>query len=74
MRNNNSLTTTADGFCFAKAGEVYVLFLREPARTSLDLRDEEGDFSIRWMGRLLARAGFMKHVCPAQMQANRPKA
>ncbi|MDB4746523.1 hypothetical protein OAG52_04985, partial [Verrucomicrobia bacterium] len=35
-------------YCFAKAGEVYVVYLPEGGATRLDLSGAEGEFSVRW--------------------------
>ncbi|MFK7920705.1 MAG: DUF5060 domain-containing protein [Bacteroidia bacterium] len=35
-------------YCFAKAGEVYAVYFLFGGTASLDLRDQQGDFSLRW--------------------------
>jgi len=41
-KNDNSI------YCFAKAGEVYVVYFPEGGATRLDLSGAEGEFSVQW--------------------------
>jgi hypothetical protein len=41
-RGNNSQ------YCFAKPGELYLVYLPEGGTTKLDLADQSGEFSVRW--------------------------
>ncbi len=46
MANDDGLLSGADGYCFRKPGEVYVVFLK--AATGGKLKLPEGDYSVRW--------------------------
>ncbi|WP_114750946.1 DUF5060 domain-containing protein [Pleomorphovibrio marinus] len=52
MENHNPLIGNKEDdnskYCFAKPGEVYLIFLPEGGSTSLDLRQIPGNFEIRW--------------------------
>jgi hypothetical protein len=52
MKNANGLigstSNTNEKYCFAKAGEVYVVFLAKGGTTSLDLSGARGHFSVQW--------------------------
>lgn len=47
MEPNDSLLSTED-FCFAKEGEVYVVFIKKEGKTNLDLSSTSGNFNLRW--------------------------
>ncbi len=53
MHNRNDLVGNAadnidDGFCLAKEGSEYVVFLPSGGTRSLDLTDQPGTFDVRW--------------------------
>jgi len=48
MTNDNALSSNADSYCFAKPGEVYVVYLKNGGETELDLRGAEGRFKVSW--------------------------
>ena len=35
-------------YCFAKAGEMYLVFLRDGGTTELDLAGASGSFTVKW--------------------------
>ena len=37
-----------DGYCLAKAGAVYLVYLRDASKASLDLSDASGSFNVLW--------------------------
>lgn len=47
MHSADGLTISNDDYCFAKAGEVYAVYLPEGGTTSLLLK-HEGDYSVKW--------------------------
>lgn len=48
MINNNDMSTADDDYCFYKAGEVYVVYLKNGGSTSLDLGGVTGSFQVHW--------------------------
>ncbi|MCF8381198.1 MAG: DUF5060 domain-containing protein [Bacteroidales bacterium] len=46
MKNRNELVDK--GFCFAKEGEIYALYVPEKEKAKLELRGVEGKFEIKW--------------------------
>ncbi len=52
MRNANALignTKDDNGkYCFAKPGEVYIVYLPEGGTTSINLTGAEGEFTVKW--------------------------
>ena len=48
MEGRNDLVSPEEQFCFAKAGEVYVVSLPFGRPAELDLTGQEGEFSVRW--------------------------
>ncbi|MGH9163718.1 MAG: DUF5060 domain-containing protein [Vicinamibacteraceae bacterium] len=48
MSNANGLTTAPDDFVFAKAGEIYAIYLPNGGTTELDLSAANGTFDVRW--------------------------
>ena len=46
MSSADELTTAADDFCFAKAGEIYAIYLPHGGTTSIDLAG--GEYSVQW--------------------------
>ena len=52
MENYNSLIGNYENdnsrYCFAKTGEVYVVYLPEGGTTNLDLSGVPGNFSVSW--------------------------
>jgi len=52
MKNMNALIGNAelnkDKYCFAKEGELYLVYLGYVATSTLDLTNVSGNFSIRW--------------------------
>jgi hypothetical protein len=48
MIPSDHLTSADDDYCFAKEGEVYVVFLPNGRTTKLDLSKANGGFDIQW--------------------------
>ncbi len=48
MVNDNELSSNEDSYCFAKANEVYAVYLKNGGSTELDLTGVSGRFSISW--------------------------
>ena len=48
MRHHDELTTSAADYCFAKAGEVYAIYLPDGGTTGLDLGKATGEFTVKW--------------------------
>ena len=48
MVNDNALSSNDDSYCFAKVGEVYVVYLKNGGETELDLREAKGKFELSW--------------------------
>ncbi|MBT5925098.1 MAG: DUF5060 domain-containing protein [Verrucomicrobia bacterium] len=69
MSNANALIgnekNTNDKYCYAKEGEVYLVYLTKGGTSDLDLTDAEGRLSVRWFnprdGRKLLK-GSVKRV------------
>lgn len=48
MRNSDYLISKGQNHCFSKSGSAYVIYLKYGGTTSLDLRNIEGEYSIKW--------------------------
>ncbi|WP_299223604.1 Ig-like domain-containing protein [uncultured Aquimarina sp.] len=48
MRNNNSLSSNNNDYCYAKQGEAYVVYLKNGGSTSLNLNGQSGQFTVKW--------------------------
>lgn len=48
MTTQNALTSAAGGYCLYQSNQVYVVFLKSAAVTTLDLRAAAGPFSVQW--------------------------
>ncbi len=48
MEPEHTLVNTSNAYCLRKKGEVYVLYLPELKENTIDLTNEEGEFSIQW--------------------------
>lgn len=48
MLPRNEVTTRKDDFCFVKPGEVYAVYSPDSITTDIDLRDADGEYSVRW--------------------------
>lgn len=48
MESRDELTSSRADYCLAKEGEVYVVYLPDGGTTNLDLREEEGTFTVYW--------------------------
>lgn len=52
MKNRNDLIGNAENekekFCFAKEGEIYLVYLAYAETTSLDLSEKKGSFTVAW--------------------------
>jgi hypothetical protein len=48
MRNANEITEAPNDFVFAKAGEVYAVYLPDGGSTEIDLSAADGAFEVRW--------------------------
>jgi len=48
MESHDELTSVEADYCFAKPGEVYVVYLKSGGPVALDLRGVEGLFEVMW--------------------------
>jgi hypothetical protein len=48
MSHNDDLTSAKDDYCFAKAGEVYAIYLPRGGSTMLDLGEPSKEFTVQW--------------------------
>ncbi|MFL1897193.1 polysaccharide lyase [Aquimarina sp. 2-A2] len=48
MRNNNSLSSSSNDYCYAKQGEAYVVYLKNGGSTNLNLNGQSGQFAVKW--------------------------
>ncbi|GAA4278327.1 Ig-like domain-containing protein [Aquimarina mytili] len=48
MRNNNSLSSNNNDYCYAKQGEAYVVYLKNGGTSNLNLNGQNGRFTIKW--------------------------
>lgn len=48
MYPQNELTARVDDYCFAKAGQVYAIYVPDSVTIDLNLDDSEKDFSVSW--------------------------
>jgi hypothetical protein len=48
MIPSNQLISTKDSFCFAKDGDVYVIYLQNGGSTQLNLGKSEAQFTVKW--------------------------
>ena len=48
MVNDNGITSAANDYGFIKAGEVYVVYLKDGGTTNLNLSAATGEFSVHW--------------------------
>ena len=49
MEPADELTSDEISYCFAEKGNIYTIYLpMEMETTSLDLKDAEGEFSVKW--------------------------
>lgn len=48
MQNDDAKSTADDDYCYFKAGEVYVVYLKQGGETELDLAGDDGAFTVRW--------------------------
>ena len=52
MENQNGLIDNEEGskekYCFAKTGEIYLVYLGYAETSQIDLTDAEGDFTVHW--------------------------
>jgi hypothetical protein len=46
MANDNGLSSNEDSYCFAKEGEVYVVYLKNGGETELNLNSFKGKFKV----------------------------
>ena len=46
MTNDNALTSQEDSYCFAKKGEVYLVYLKNGGATESDLNGVKGKFDV----------------------------
>jgi hypothetical protein len=53
MQNQNSLIGNPDNtnqkYCFAKTGEIYLVYLPKGGTTEINLNDADGRFKVRWL-------------------------
>ena len=48
MSHHDELTTAKDDYCFAKAGQIYAIYLPSGGTTHIDLGDSPATFTIQW--------------------------
>ena len=48
MSNENALVSNANAWCLRKAGEAYVVYLKNGGTTNLNLNAASGDFEVKW--------------------------
>ncbi|MBN2137366.1 MAG: DUF5060 domain-containing protein [Sedimentisphaerales bacterium] len=48
MMHNDALTSVKDDYCFAKIGEVYVIYLPKGGTTELDLGEKSASYAVQW--------------------------
>ena len=48
MAGDDGRIAAKDGYCFARPGEVYVVYLKNGGSTTLDLGGAAGEFEVRW--------------------------
>ena len=48
MRTFDELTTDSNDYCFAKAGEIYAIYLPNGGSTTINLSKVSGTFSVKW--------------------------
>lgn len=48
MVNDNSISSASDDYGFYKAGDVYLVYLKNGGTTDLDLSAGDGEFTVRW--------------------------
>lgn len=48
MESSDHLTTNSDDYVFAKAGEVYVVYLSKVEKTNLNLLGDKSKYSVKW--------------------------
>ncbi|MBP2833220.1 DUF5060 domain-containing protein [Aquimarina sp. U1-2] len=48
MRNDNSLSSSGNDYCYAKAGEAYVVYLKNGGSSNLNLNGHSGKFTVKW--------------------------
>ncbi len=48
MDTSDELTSSSTDYCFAKAGETYVIYLPDGGTTNLDLSAVGGSYSVKW--------------------------
>jgi len=48
MNSADSLLESEGAYCFAKAGEVYALYLPDPVHATVDLNDTDQAFRVQW--------------------------
>ena len=48
MKANHKLVNRSDAYCFSKTSAIYAIYLPTVNNNTLDLKEVEGDFSIKW--------------------------
>ncbi|MBM1105870.1 DUF5060 domain-containing protein [Aurantibacter crassamenti] len=48
MSNTNDLSSQDDSYCFAKEGEIYLVYLKNGGDTKLNLTNSKGKFHVSW--------------------------
>lgn len=48
MENDNAKSSAEDSYCFCKAGEIYVVYLKHGGTSELNLSGASDKFSVRW--------------------------
>ncbi len=48
MVHHDELTSARDGYCFAKVGQIYAIYLPSGGTTNLDLGNSSATFTVRW--------------------------
>ncbi len=49
MENDNGLISEQAAYCFAKKGELYLVYLKNGGTSNLNLTEANGDFEVSWL-------------------------
>jgi len=69
MKSSDDLTAASDDYCFARAGEVYAVYLPEGNPGDLDMRSIDGTFTVQWYNP--RTGGDLKEGSLAEMEGGR---
>jgi hypothetical protein len=76
MTPDDGLVSGTDGWCLAKPGEVWAVYLPKGGEATLDLGDAEGPFAVRWYdpraGGDLRQGSVARVEGPGKVRLGRP--